>query len=119
MTQSKLDNQRDVVKNERRQRYENEPYGRAREVLVEAAYPAKHPYSWLTIGSMEDLSAASMDDVKDFFRRYYTPSNATLVISGDFDPSEARKLVETAFGGLPPGPPVWRFQEWVPKLDGE
>ena len=82
LTQEKLDNQRDVVKNERRYRVDNQPYGRSQEVISAALYPASNPYSWPVIGSMTDLSAASLDDVKQFFRTYYAPENAVLVISG-------------------------------------
>src|SRR5215213_2142241 len=90
MTQTKLDNQRDVVKNEKRQRIDNQPYGQATYKIQEVMYPEGHPYHWSPIGSMEDLSAASLEDVKAFFRRYYVPNNASLVVSGDFDPKEAR-----------------------------
>src|SRR5687767_12622292 len=85
MTQDKLDNQRDVVKNERRQRVDNQPYGTAFEKIGAIMYPKGHPYNWTTIGSLEDLQAASMDDVKAFFRQYYTPNNTVLVLSGDFE----------------------------------
>ena len=85
MTQEKLDNQRDVVKNERRQSYENRPYGLAYETILAAMCPPEHPYSWPTIGSMADIGAASREDVADFFRRYYHPANASLCIAGDFD----------------------------------
>ncbi len=115
--QKKLDIQRDVVKNERRQAVDNQPYGRASEVILEAIYPSNHPYSWSVIGSMEDLSAASLEDVKDFFRRYYTPNNASLSIAGDIDPAKTRKLVEKYFGSIPPGPPIERIKTWVPKLN--
>lgn len=104
MDQPKLDLQRDVVKNERRQSYDNQPYGRAYETLLAAMYPATHPYSWPTIGSMADLSAASLDDVKEFFRTYYAPNNATLVIAGDFDADSARAWVQRYFGQIPRGP---------------
>ncbi len=117
--QAKLDNQRDVVKNERRQGLENVPYGRWYELLAENLFPAGHPYSWPVIGSMADLSAASLDDVKEFFRTYYTPNNLSLVIAGDFDPAEARRLVEKYFGPIPPGPALARPAKWIPKLDGE
>ncbi|MBV9958108.1 MAG: insulinase family protein, partial [Acidobacteria bacterium] len=119
MTKEKLDNQRDVVKNERRQSYENQPYGRAFKLLDENIFPAGHPYSWQVIGSHEDLTAASLDDVKDFFRTYYTPNNLSLVIAGDFDPAEAKRLIEKYFGNIPAGPPLDRPQWWIPKLDGE
>ena len=117
--QKKLDNQRDVVKNERRENFEDPPYGRAYELLVTNSAPAGHPYSWSGIGSMEDLSAASLEDVKAFFRRYYTPNNLSLVIAGDFDPAEAKRLVEKYYGGLPPGPALERPRRWIPVLEGE
>jgi len=104
MDQAKLDLQRDVVKNERRQRYDNVPYGRANETIVAALFPATHPYHWTTIGSMADLSAASLEDVKDFFRTYYAPNNATLVIAGDFNRDSAITWVNRYFGGIPRGP---------------
>ena len=106
MTQEKLDNQRDVVKNERRQSYENRPYGLVYEVLLAAMYPPDHPYSWPTIGSMADMAAASRDDVADFFRRYYHPANASLCLAGDFDPATAKRLVAKYFGPIPAGPKV-------------
>ncbi|MCK6445400.1 MAG: insulinase family protein [Planctomycetes bacterium] len=106
MTQAKLDNQRDVVKNERRQNYENRPYGQAEGVIAAALYPPDHPYSWLTIGSQEDLSAATLDDVKAFFARWYGPNNATLAIGGDVDASTALALAEKYFGAIPRGPSV-------------
>ena len=104
MDQAKLDLQRDVVKNERRQRYDNVPYGRANETIVAALFPATHPYHWTTIGSMADLSAASLEDVKAFFRTYYAPNNATLVIAGDFNRDSAITWVNRYFGGIPRGP---------------
>jgi len=119
MTQTKLDNQRDVVKNEKRQRIDNQPYGQATYKITEVMYPEGHPYHWSPIGSMEDLSAASLDDVKAFFRRYYVPNNASLVVSGDFDPKEARSLVEKYFGPVPKGEAVNRPQPPLPPLDRE
>jgi len=118
LTQEKLDNQRDVVKNERRQRVDNQPYGHAEEILLGLLFPEGHPYSWTVIGSMDDLSAATLDDVKEFFRTYYAPNNASLCLAGDFDPGEVRRLVESYFGTIPPGPPVERVETWTPKLDG-
>ena len=103
-----LDNQRDVVKNERRQRTENRPAGLVSQVLLEALYPPDHPYYHEVIGSMEDLSAASVEDVKGFFRTYYAPGNATLTIAGDFDRAKTKELVEQYFGPIPAGPPVAR-----------
>ena len=106
MDQRKLDLQREVVKNERRQSYENRPYGLAFETLGHALYPPDHPYHWSTIGSMEDLSAATLDDVREFFRTYYAPNNASLSVAGDVDPRFVRRLVERYFGEIPSGPPV-------------
>jgi zinc protease len=106
MTQAKLDNQRDVVKNERRQNYENRPYGQSEGVIEAALYPPDHPYSWLTIGTQEDLTAASLDDVKGFFQRWYGPNNATLAVGGDVKTDEVVALVKKYFGSLPRGPAV-------------
>jgi zinc protease len=111
MTQEKLDNQRDVVKNERRQRVDNVPYGTASERISKAMYPPTHPYSWPVIGYMEDLSAASLDDVKDFFRLYYAPNNAALSIAGDFDPKEAKAFVEKYFSPVARGNAIERPAE--------
>ncbi len=119
MTQKRLDNQRDVVKNERRQSYENRPYGLAYEAILAAMYPPEHPYSWPTIGSMADLNVASRDDIADFFRRYYHPGNASLCIAGDFEPAQAKQLVAKYFGSLPAGPRVSKLKAWVPELQGE
>jgi zinc protease len=105
---AKLNAQRDIVKNERRQRVDNQPYGRVSEILSHATYPASHPYSWSVIGSMEDLTAASEDDVKNFFRLYYAPNNAILAIVGDFDPKQTKGWVEKYFGGFPRGKPITR-----------
>ncbi len=116
MTQEKLDNQRDVVKNERRQNYENRPYGKWNPLLAEMLFPANHPYSWPTIGYMEDLSAASLEDVSEFFKSYYTPNNASIVIAGDIDPAKTKQLVEKYFGSIPPGPAVERIGTWSPEL---
>ena len=103
MTQKKLDTQRDVVKNERRWSVDNQPYGTWWEKLPALAFPESHPFHHSLIGSMEDLSAASLEDVEEFFRTFYTPDNAVLSIAGDFDSTEARKLVEKHFGGIPKG----------------
>jgi zinc protease len=104
MDQAKLDLQRDVVKNERRQSTDNVPYGRAYETILPALYPTGHPYSWPVIGSMADLSAASLDDVKDFFRTYYAPNNASIAIAGDFEPDSAKAWVAKYFGPIPRNP---------------
>ena len=105
---TKLNAQRDIVKNERRQGMDNQPYGRADEILSHATYPASHPYSWDVIGSMEDLSAASEDDVKNFFRLYYAPNNAFLSVVGDFDSVQAKAWIAKYFGGIPRGKPIAR-----------
>jgi predicted Zn-dependent peptidase len=103
MTQHKLDTQRDVVKNERRWSMDNQPYGSWWEKLPELAFPPDHPFHHSLIGSMEDLSAASLDDVRSFFSTYYTPDNAVLTITGDVDVAETRRLVEEYFGPIPRG----------------
>ena len=119
LTQQKLDNQRDVVKNEKRERQENVPYGRWYPLAIQNLYPAEHPYGHDALGSMEDLSAASLDDVKDFFKTYYAPNNASLAIAGDFDPAAVKPLIAKYFGGIPAGPALDRPAKWVPKLAGE
>ena len=103
MTQQKLDTQRDVVKNERRWSVDNQPYGTWWERLPALVFPEDHPFHHSLIGSMTDLDAASLDDIKHFFATYYTPDNAVLSIAGDFDPAEARALVAKYFGGIPAG----------------
>ncbi|MEX2569747.1 MAG: pitrilysin family protein [Gemmatimonadota bacterium] len=108
LTMEKLDNQRSVVQNERRQNYDNAPYGLAYETISAALYPPGHPYSWPTIGSLEDLNAASLEDVGAFFRRYYAPNNASLAVVGDFDPEQAKSWIERYFGDIPAGPPIER-----------
>jgi len=108
MTADKVDLQRGVVQNERRQSYENRPYGLAEENILERLYPASHPYHWPVIGSMADLQAATLDDVRAFFQRYYTPNNATLAIAGDITARDARPLVERYFGDIARGPAVTR-----------
>ncbi|MGC4000152.1 MAG: pitrilysin family protein [Anaeromyxobacter sp.] len=104
MTAEKVDLQRGVVRNERRQSYENTPYGAAELVVPEAMYPPGHPYHHPVIGSHADLEAASLQDVKDFFRSWYVPANATLVVAGDFDPDAVRPLVEQLYGAIPAAP---------------
>ena len=108
MDLAKVNLQRDVVKNERRQRVDNQPYGRADEVILAALYPKSHPYSWPVIGSMTDLSAASLTDVQNFFKTYYAPNNATIAIAGDFNPDSVKKMVAQYFGSIPRGPAVRR-----------
>jgi zinc protease len=114
---AKLDEQRGVVQNEKRQG-ENEPYGRVEELVQTAVYPKGHPYSWTVIGSMEDLGAASLDDVKEWFRTYYGPSNAAIVVAGDVQAEDVRGLVEKYFGDIPPGPPIAKHEAWIAKRTG-
>ena len=103
LTQEKLDIQKQVVQEERRLRYDNAPYGTWFEELLGLAYPPDYPYHWPTIGSMADIEAATLDDVTEFFRRWYRPQNAVLTLAGDFDRMEARDLIETYFGEIPGG----------------
>ena len=117
--QETFDGQRDVVKNERRQRVENRPMGIVNKVTIEALFPPSHPYHHEVIGSMEDLSIARLDDVRAFFHRWYVPNNATLVIAGDFDPARTKSLVEQYFAPIPEGPPVSRLATASPVLDRE
>jgi zinc protease len=119
LTPERLANQIAVVQNERRQNYENRPYGLVAERMAAALYPPHHPYSWPTIGHMADIAAASLEDVRDFFRTYYAPNNASLCLVGDFETDRALALVEKYFGAIPPGPPVSRPERWVPRLGGE
>src|SRR4051795_3542760 len=103
MTPKTVDAQRDVVKNERRQSYENRPYGQAELLLGELLYPEGHPYHWPVIGYMPDLTAASYEDVVDFFKKYYAPGNASLVVAGDLDTAATRRMIEKGFGDVKPG----------------
>ena len=119
LDQNRFDLQREVVKNERRQSYENRPYGMAYLLLQEALFPAPHPYNWPVIGSQEDLNSANLDDVKEFFKKYYHPNNASLAIAGDIKPTEAFKLAEKYFGDLEPGPSVDRLLSVKPNLNGD
>jgi zinc protease len=114
---AKLNAQRDVVKNERRQGVDNQPYGRVGEIFSAAMYPKGHPYSWPVIGSMTDLTAASEEDVKAFFRLYYAPNNATLAVVGDFDPAQAKAWIQKYFGDLPKGQNVQRPTVPLAKLE--
>jgi zinc protease len=103
LNQEKLDNQKSVVMNERRQRYENQPYGRAWELLFSNLYSDHHPYSWPTIGWMEDIAAFGLEDISNFFRTYYVPNNASLVIAGDFDEKKILDTVKKYFDEIPRG----------------
>jgi len=111
-----LERERGVVQNEKRQG-ENQPYGRVFDRIVEKIYPAAHPYSWSTIGSMEDLNAATLQDVQEWYRGYYGPNNCVLSLAGDITADRALELVTRYFGGIPPGPPLARSDDWVPRLD--
>jgi zinc protease len=115
--QARLDEQRGVVQNEKRQG-ENQPYGEVFNLIQEATYPEGHPYDHTVIGSMEDLDAASLEDVHEWFDRYYGPNNATIVIAGDVDTQAALERVKHYFGSIPPGPPIERHAAWVAKRHG-
>ncbi|MCI0537203.1 MAG: insulinase family protein [Verrucomicrobiales bacterium] len=116
--QAKLDEQRGVVQNEKRQG-ENQPYGRAFNHIFEGVFPEGHPYSWSVIGSMEDLSAAKIEDVHAWFKGYYGAANAVIVIAGDIDAEIARQKVEKYFGSIPSGPPITKMEQWIPRRSGE
>ncbi|HMC31388.1 MAG TPA: pitrilysin family protein, partial [Candidatus Angelobacter sp.] len=117
LDQKKLDLQRGVVQNEKRQG-ENQPYGVTEELLTKNTYPVGHPYSWTVIGEMADLDAASMTDVQDWFKTYYGPNNTTVVIAGDITLEEAKQKVEKYYGEIPPGPPIAKQENWVAKRTG-
>jgi zinc protease len=117
ISQAKLDEQRGVVQNEKREG-ENAPYGKVWDFLTPKLYPANHPYSWTTIGSMEDLDAAKLDDVKQWFQTYYGAANAVVVVAGDIDGRTAKEKVERYFGDIPSGPPVARQEVWIAKRSG-
>jgi zinc protease len=114
VTQEKLDQQRGVVQNEKR-RSENRPYADVFDKILAGLYPPGHPYSWSSIGSMEDLDAASLEDVHEWFRTWYGPANAIVTVAGDIDPVETLELVKVHFGDIPPGPPVSHRDDWVPE----
>ena len=118
LDQNRFDIQREVVKNERRQSYENRPYGNAYLMLQPEVFPLPHPYNWPTIGSQEDLDNASLEDVKEFFRTFYVPSNASLSIAGDINVDSALGLIEKTFGDLPPGKPISRMNSMDSPLSG-
>ena len=111
-----LERERGVVQNEKRQG-ENQPYGRVRNEISGKLYPYSHPYSWSTIGSMDDLNAASLDDIKDWYRTFYGPNNAVISLAGDITPERALALVNQYFGAIPPGPPLPRTEIWIPQLE--
>jgi len=111
-----LERERGVVQNEKRQG-ENQPYGRVRNEIGAKMYPYSHPYSWSTIGSMDDLQAASLEDIREWYRTYYGPNNAVISLAGDITPEKALELVTKYFGAIPPGPPLPRTDTWIPVLD--
>jgi len=120
LSQENLDNQREVVKNEKRWSYDNRPYGTWNEKLQAHLYPPEHPYHHPTIGSMADLDAASVDDVKAFFRTYYAPNNAVISVVGDVDPADARRWIERYFGSIPANPAIPRLGDLgLPPILGE
>ena len=119
LTEAKFSNQREVVLNERRQNYENRPYGLAPMAMAAALFPPDHPYHWTTIGEIADLRAATLDDVRGFFSRYYHPSNASLAIAGDINAEDALSLARAYFEPLPPGPPVAAVRPAPPVLSDE
>ncbi|MDR1990817.1 MAG: insulinase family protein [Acidobacteriaceae bacterium] len=119
LTEAKFSNQRDVVLNERRQNYENRPYGLAPMAMLAALFPGDHPYHWTTIGEIADLHAARIEDVRAFFSTYYHPANASLAIAGDIDPEQTLALVRAYFEELPPGPHVARLSVPTPALTRE
>src|SRR5688572_6444191 len=116
LSKEMLERERGVVQNEKRQG-QNQPYGSVLERILHALYPYSHPYSWSTIGSMDDLNAASLDDVKEWYRTYYGPNNCVLSLAGDITSERALALVKKYFGGIPPGPPLARAERWIPRLD--
>jgi zinc protease len=116
ITAESLERERGVVKNEKRQG-ENQPYAKAFARVSETIYPANHPYSWSPIGSMADLDAATLDDVKAWYATYYGPNNCVLSLAGDITPARARELVAKYFSGIPPGPPLRRAEQWVPRFE--
>jgi len=119
ITETKFRNQRDVVLNERRQNYENRPYGLATMAMVAALYPDDHPYHWLTIGSADDLRAATLEEAQAFLAQYYHPANASLTLAGDVDGARGLALARDYFADIPAGPPVARVAVRPPTLDAE
>jgi zinc protease len=119
VTQRKFEIQRETVKNERGQNYDNRPYGLAGEITAKALYPYGHPYSWLTIGYIEDLNRVNVNDLKNFFLRWYGPNNATLTIGGDVKPADVVKLAEKYFGSIPRGPEVKNMKLAAPVLEAD
>ena len=119
LDQERFDIQRNIVKNERRQSYENRPYGMADLRIQELLFPPPHPYNWPVIGSQQDLDAASLDDVRDFFKTFYSPSNASLAISGDFNRVDAEDMIHLYFDDIKPGPEIEHMTRMDSSLSGE
>lgn len=118
ISQDKLDEQRGVVQNEKRQS-ENQPYGQVNNLTTQSVWPERHPYAHTVIGELEDLNAAELDDVREWFRTYYGPNNAVIAIAGDIDPQTALAKVEQYFGSIPPGPPIAKQDVWIARRSGE
>ncbi|MBV8831023.1 MAG: insulinase family protein, partial [Acidobacteriaceae bacterium] len=118
ISQEILDLQRGVVQNEKRQG-ENQPYAIVEELVTKSTYPVGHPYAHTVIGSMQDLDSASLEDVREWFKTYYTPSNAVLVLAGDVTSAEAHEKARRYFNDIPPGPPVAHQRSWIAKMTGE
>ncbi len=117
LSREMLERERGVVQNEKRQG-ENQPYGRVFTRIVESIYPHSHPYSWPVLGSMQDLEAASLDDLQEWYRIYYGPNNCVLALAGDVTYDRALELVRKYFGAIPPGPPIPRYRRWIPRFEG-
>ena len=116
VTQGGLEREIDVVSNEKRQNYDSQPYGYSSIIMSKEMFPAGHPYSWTTIGEIADLKSATLDDVKDFYRTYYVPNNATLVLAGDFDIAQAKELIQKYFGEIKKGGDVEKPKKWCMKM---
>ncbi len=113
LTQEKLDRERNVIRNEKREN-DDQPYGKVTDRILEALFPPGHPYRHPTIGSVQDLDTASLEDIRTWFKTYYGAANTVLVLAGDISPDQGRKLAIKYFGEIPPGPPVSRLKAWVP-----
>ncbi len=116
LTQEKLNNQKDVVSNERLERYDNQPYGLAWELIITHLFPEDHPYSWPTIGFMDDIKSYSLDNVRKFFETYYSPANASLVVAGSFDADQTRDLIEKYFGDIKDSHSFTQLKNSIPGL---
>ncbi len=119
VSQNVIDNEKQVVKNEKRQRVDNQPYGHNFYIINKALYPESHPYNWQVIGSLVDLDAASLKDTQDFYKRWYAPNNVTVTLSGDFDVAEAKRLMKKYFGDIPAGDPIEKLEPKIAKLEAD